>query len=273
MSTTRPSERPSPAPGTPESAHQGRRAGLLGVVVPNSGMHWSLLIAGTAGAVAFNATYLIDGALRHGYDSLSQPVSALSLGPGGAVQVINFIAFGILGCLTAFAWRPTLAGGLGAVWYPRLAVLAGLAMICTGVFALDPGKGYPPGIPAPAYPSAHAQVHNVASYISLTVTVAGLLILARRFAREPQWRGWAPAALAAAVLMMVFLAVFGVLIAHDGPGGIFEKLASLTPTLFGVALTGRLIARHDARITPPARLAAAGSTAPASTTSKAAGTP
>ena len=178
--------------------------------------------------MAFNATCLIDGVFRHAYDQFSQPVSALGLGPGGAVQVVNFIASGILGCLTAFAWRPTLAGGLGAVWYPRLAVLAGLAMICPGIFTLDPGKGYPPGIPAPAHPGVHSQVHDVASYISLTVTVAGLIILARRLAREPQWRGWAPAALSAAVLMMVFLAVFGVLIAHGGPGGIVEKLASLT---------------------------------------------
>jgi hypothetical protein len=272
MSTALPPEHSSPGSRVPESGHPVRKTSLLGVVVANSGMHWSLLIAGVAGAVTFNATYFVEGALRHGYDWLSQPVSALSLGPGGAVQVVNFIAFGILGCLTAFAWRPTLEGGLGAVWYPRLAVLGGLAMICTGIFALDPGKGYPPGVPAPAHPSAHAQVHNVASYVSLTVTVAGLVILARRFAREPQWRGWAPAALAAAVLMMVFLAVFGVLIAHGGPGGIFEKLASLTPTLFGVALVGRLIARHDARITPPTRLATAGLTAPAGTSGNVAGT-
>jgi hypothetical protein len=269
MSTILPSERPCPAPRIPEDGRHGRKAGLLGIVVPNSQVHWSLLIAGVAGAVAFNATYLIDGALRHGYDQLSQPVSALSLGPGGTVQVVNFIAFGIVSCLTAFAWRPTLADGLGAVWYPRLAVLAGLAMICTGIFTLDPGKGYPPGIPAPAHPSAHAQAHNVASYISLTVTVAGLVILVRRFAREPQWRGWTPAALAAAVLMMVFLAVFGILIARGGPGGIFEKLASLTPTLFGIALTGRLIVRHNARITPPPRPVAAILVAHADTSTKA----
>lgn len=271
MSTALPSEHPSPAPATPGRGRYARGTGLLGVVAPNSRVHWALLITGVAGAVAFNATYLIDGALRHGYDQLSQPVSALSLGPGGAVQVINFIAFGIVGCVTALAWRPTLDGGIGAVWYPRLAVLAGLAMICTGIFTLDPGKGYPPGIAAPAHPSVHAQVHNVASYVSLTVTVAGLLILARRFAREPTWRGWAPAALAAAVLMMVFLAVFGVLIARGGPGGIFEKLASLTPTLFGVAFVGRLIARRDARITPSARLAAAGATSAAGTSSTATG--
>jgi len=49
MSTTLPSERPSPVPGTPEGGHYGRKAGLLGVVEPNSQMHWSLLIAGVAG--------------------------------------------------------------------------------------------------------------------------------------------------------------------------------------------------------------------------------
>ncbi len=220
-----------------------------GVVTANSRTHWSLLIAGLAGAVAFNATYLIDGATRPGYDWLSQPVSALSLGPGGTVQVVNFIAFGTLGCITALAWRLTLTGGIGETWYPRLAVLAGLAMICTGIFTLDPAHGYPPGSPVPAHPSVHAQVHNIASYISLTATVAGLIILARRFSREPGWRGWVPLALAAAVLMMIFLAAFGILIAHNGPGGIFEKLASLAPTVFGIALTIRLIARRDARIT------------------------
>ncbi len=58
---------------------------------------------------------------RPGYDWLSQPVSALSLGPGGTVQVVNFIAFGTLGCITALAWRLTLTGGIGETWYPRLA--------------------------------------------------------------------------------------------------------------------------------------------------------
>ena len=48
--------------------------------------------------------------------------------------------------------------------------------------------------------------------------------------------------------MMVFLAVFGILTAQHGPGGIFEKLASLTPSLLGIALAGRLFLQRDARI-------------------------
>jgi heme A synthase len=199
--------------------------------------------------VLFNLTYLIAGWLRPGYDWIRQPMSALSLGPGGAVQATNFLIFGAIGVVTAFAWRATLGSGLGATWYPRLRVAAGLAMICGGVFSQDPGNGYPVGIAVPAQPSTHAIVHNLVSFVSLTITVAELLILARRFAREPQWRRWATFAIVAGVLMMGFLATFGTLAGTHGSGGVFEKLASATPTIFGIAIVIRLFASRDARIT------------------------
>jgi hypothetical protein len=222
----------------------------LGWVTPNSRLHWSLLALGVVGSVVFNLTYLIDGWLRPGYDWIRQPMSALSLGPGGAVQVINFVTFGAIGVVTAFAWRPSLGSGVGAIWYPRLRVIAGLAMICAGVFSQDPGQGYPVGAAAPAQPSVHATVHTLVSFVSLTLVIAELLILARRFAREPQWRGWAALAIVAGVMMMGFLATFGSL-AGNGSGGIFEKAASATPTIFGLAIAVRLFARRDARITAP----------------------
>lgn len=205
------------------------------------------------GAVGFNLTLLIDGALRPGYDALQQPMSALSLGPGGWVQVANFIAYGLLGCATALAMRPTLAPGIGAAWYPRLRVAVGLAMVGAGVFTQDPDRGFPVGALVPTHPTVHAQLHLLMSYISLTTIVAELLILGRRFAHEPRWRGWATAAWASGALMMAFLAAFGVAMAGGGPGGLFEKLASLTPTLFGIAFTMRLLRNHDARVSPPAR--------------------
>jgi hypothetical protein len=231
-----------PAPG---------RRGALGLVRANSPAHWALLVTGLAGSVLFNLTWFVDGLIRSGYDPVVQPVSALSLGPGGWVQVANFAVFGAVGVITAPAWRPTLAGGTGAVWYPRVAVLAGAATIGAAVFSQDPALGYPPGAIAPLHPSAHAQVHNVVAYISLIATIAQLVILARRFRREPRWRGWAAAALVTACLMVGFLAAFGILISHGGPGGTFEKLASLSATVFGISLISRLIARRDARISAP----------------------
>jgi hypothetical protein len=216
-------------------------------VTPNSRTHWVLLVIGVVTSLAFNLTYLVDGWIRPGYDWIAQPMSALSLGPGGAVQVMNFLVFGMAGVVTAFAWRPTLAPGLGAVWYPRLRVVAGLALIGAGLFSQDPGNGFPVGVPAPAHPSTHATIHNLVSFVSLTLVVAELLILARRFAREPQWRGWATGAVLVAMAMMGFLATFGTLVGTHASGGIFEKLASMTPTLFGVAIAVRLFLRRDAR--------------------------
>jgi hypothetical protein len=252
MSTSSAADLPEPASGANRTRPQ-EGGGFLGRVAPNSALHWALLITGLVVSVAFNATYVIDGLLRPGYDSVKQPMSALSLGPGGWVQTANFIVFGLVGCATAFAWRPTLTPGLGAVWYPRLRILSGLALICAGVFPQDPGGGYPAAALAPATPSVHAVVHNLVSYVSLTTIVAELIILGRRFAREPRWRAWSPAALAAAALMMGLLAAFGALVAHDGPAGVFEKLASATPTLLGVAVTGRLLAEREATIAAPGR--------------------
>lgn len=223
-------------------------AGRLSLVTPNSRVHWGLLVLGVAGAVAFNATVFVDGALRAGYDWLRQPMSALSLGAGGAVQITNFIAFGVLTCLTAPAWRATLAPGRGHRRYPRLRLVAGLAMVGAGLFPQDPALGFPLGASAPAHPSWHAQLHLVMAITSLVANFGELLVLSRRLAGEPRWRGWDRAALASGVLMAVFLAAFGFLTAQHSYGGIFEKLASLAPTLFGIALTLRLVINRDARI-------------------------
>ena len=217
-------------------------------VTPNSRTHWTLLAIGVIGSVAFTTTYLVEGALRPGYDWLRQPISALSLGPGGTLQSVSFVLFGVSGCLAAPAWRATLAGGRGHLWYPRLKVLAGLALIAAGLFDQDAGQGYPVGSDQPAHPSLHATVHNLASVVSLVTIVAQLVILGQRFAREPRWRAWAPAAFTVAVLMMASLAAFGALTALHGPGGIFEKLAGSIPAALGIAVTARLVARRDARI-------------------------
>jgi uncharacterized protein DUF998 len=225
-----------------------RPAGLLSRVTPNSRTHWVLLTVGAAGSVIFGLTYLTEGLLRPGYDSVTQPMSALSLGPGGWLQITNFVVFGLTGIVTAPAWRATLTPGLGATWYPRLRVLIGLAMISAGLFTQDPGLGYPVGVTAPAHPSSHATVHNLGAYVSLTLTVAELSILSVRFAREPRWRAWSPLMVSGAVVMMALLATFGVLISHGGPGGVFEKAASTVPTLLGLAIFVRLAVRRDARV-------------------------
>lgn len=211
---------------------------------PGSRAHRMLLSTGLVGSVVFTGTFVIDGALRPGYGSLRQPMSALSLGAGGWVQVANFIVFGALTCCSAVGWRITLAAGVGAMWYPRLKVLAGFALITTGVFSQDPGAGFPPGVAAPASASVHAQIHNVAAVLSMVATIAALFVLAGRLSRESRWRGWGVCAAVTAVAMMTFLAAFGSPLEHAELGGMFEKLASIAASIFGVALVGRLLLQH-----------------------------
>lgn len=232
-------------------------------VVPNSRTHRLLLAAGLLGSVLFNLAFLLDGLLRSGYDSLRQPISALSLGPGGWVQSSNFIVFGALSCVSALGWRATLTSGSGARSYPALTVVSGLALIAAGIFSQDPALGFPHGVQSPAHPSVHSQIHNVVSVASLLATIAGLLVLAYRFHHEPRWKGWSRAAVLAAALMIGFIAAFGAT-DNGGLGGMFEKLATITALVFMVALIGRLLSR-DARIfQPPASRPENKTTPPAS---------
>ena len=66
-----------------------------------SPLTFGLVSCGGIGAFLFTVTYLIEGFTRPGYDAWQQPISALSLGPGGWVQQVNFVVFGVLMVLSA----------------------------------------------------------------------------------------------------------------------------------------------------------------------------
>ena len=107
---------------------------------------WVLLLwltFGLAGAVLFTTTYLIEGAIRPGYNAWQQAISALSLGPGGWVQQANFVVFGICTLCIAFAWRKVLKGSVYAIVYPIIRVIESLALIMVGFFSQNPTLGYP----------------------------------------------------------------------------------------------------------------------------------
>ncbi|MBE1484431.1 putative membrane protein [Plantactinospora soyae] len=66
-------------------------------------MSWSthrltrtLLGCGAVAPGLFILVFLVDGATRAGYDPTYHPVSALSLGPRGWIQITNFVLTGLL---------------------------------------------------------------------------------------------------------------------------------------------------------------------------------
>ncbi len=154
-----------------------------------------LLAAGVVGPVLFVIVLLVEGATRPGYSAWRNFGSELSLSSQGWEQVANFYLCGLLCIAFAFGLRRALRIGRGATWSPILIALFGLSLIGAGIFTTDPSLGYPPGIPTPYVPfmrqSMHAVIHGFAGLAAFASLAAACFVLARRFAGNPAWRGWA----------------------------------------------------------------------------------
>lgn len=82
----------------------------------------------------FMTTACAEGAQRPDYDAWHQAVSALSLGPGGWIQMLNFLVFGAIVLSTVPVWRQILVGGRGAAAFPALRHSLVRASFCVGAF-------------------------------------------------------------------------------------------------------------------------------------------
>ena len=249
---------PGPTTACRTVARRTARAGLDGRAL--AVWAWLLLAAGTAGGLAFTGAYLAEGATRAGYRALAQPISALSLGPGGWMQQLNFVIFGVLVCLSAAGWRAALAPGRGAVAFPVLHAVAGVGLVMDGLFTQDPSGGYPPGARA-AVPTVHGQLHTLFAVITITALAGGCFVLAARFAAEPAWRRWAAVAAAAGVATVVFIAAFGAAGGHGGLAGLWERAAGGATSVLSVAVLARLAVTSRPGARSPRRSAAAGTLA------------
>jgi hypothetical protein len=123
---------------------------------------------------------------------MHQPLSLLSLGAAGWVQIANFVVAGLLSCAFAAGLSRVLTTGPGSTWGSRLIALFGIGLVAGGVFTPDPALGYPVGTPD-AIPQSftwHGMVHAVAPPLAFTALVLAALVMARRF-RTAGRRGWA----------------------------------------------------------------------------------
>ena len=209
--------------------------------VPRALLLW-LLICGTMGPVLFDAVYLIEGVTRPGYDGWQQAISTLSLGPGGWIQQANFICLGVITLGVAVAWRRILKGGVCATWYPILRGIEGFSLIMIGFFSTDPAPGYPPGtVPTVPFTTVHGVIHFSFTFMIIAAMMGGLFVIARRFWGDPNWRGWVSYSVASAVLINVFIVLFGVANTHHFEyAGVFERLATNVEAIWSLVVLARL---------------------------------
>ena len=129
---------------------------------------------------------------REGFEITRHPLSMLSLGDLGWVQITNFIVTGILVLLAAIALRRLAEADKRL---RRGAFLIGLYAVCVivgGIFVTDPSLGFPPGTPD-VYPetfSSHALVHFIAGQIAFLSLIVASFVYGKYFAVN-QMRKWA----------------------------------------------------------------------------------
>ncbi|MEU5879368.1 DUF998 domain-containing protein [Spirillospora sp. NPDC047279] len=175
----------------------------------------ALLACGVVAGPLFVLLIVGQATTRDGFDPRRHPLSMLSLGDHGWIQIINFLISGLLVVASAAGLRRALqAGTPGRTWGTWLIGMYGASLIWAGLFPTDPAEGYPPGSPdgGPVQVSWHGALHNLAPVgMGLALSVA-CLVFARRFARDGQ-RGWAVySVLAPAAYLVLGFAAFP---AHD----------------------------------------------------------
>ncbi|WP_082801720.1 DUF998 domain-containing protein [Herbidospora cretacea] len=138
-----------------------------------------LLCAAVAGPL-WSAVSLAQAATREGFDLTRHPLSLLSTGSPGWVQIANFVVAGLLMLAGAAGFRRVTDGA----WLPRLVGVSGLGMIAAGVLVMEPGDGFPAGTPAgPGTLGVSGIGHMAAGSITFAALIAACYVLGRRFSR------------------------------------------------------------------------------------------
>ena len=146
----------------------------------------ALVVAGATAGPLFVVVAWVQVVTREGFDLSRHPLSLLSLGDRGWVQIANFVVAGVLMLAFAVGSRRSLGDGPGRVWAPVLFALYGVGLVLGGAFTADPALGFPVGTPD-GYPTEwtfHGAVHAFAAPLAFLALVAVTWVVARRLAWE-----------------------------------------------------------------------------------------
>jgi hypothetical protein len=141
------------------------------------------LLCGVALCVWFYLIVIVQMVTRAGFDIRIHPLSLLSLGDEGFIQIFNFITTGALAICCATGMRKVMRGSRGGTWGPLLISTFGIGMVIAGIFPPDPFFGFPPGSSTapPGQMSAHAVGHGVGFFVAFVSLISTCGVFARRY--------------------------------------------------------------------------------------------
>jgi hypothetical membrane protein len=202
--------------------------------------------AGIVGPALFTASFLgLEVVLGPRYDRVSEVVSALEAGPYGWVQQINFVVFGILTIVFAVGLHRGIAGTRLGVAGPALIFVSGVALVLAAAFPFQEDA---------AGAAAETLGHTVAGVMFFSTSALALVVLSRRMAHDPRWRGLSGYTVAAGVLAVAGFLVFGrLVIPDDAPLHAYAGLAQRALILLLVFPCRTVLALRLLRITSARR--------------------
>lgn len=184
-----------------------------------------LLWCGVIGGPLFIVVFLVEGALRPGYNAMRAPVSALALGERGWVQRANFMVTGLLMLACALGLPSALQPYGGSFWGPLLIGSYAIGLIGAGVFVTDVTGDREE--PAPTKRDAPAVLHDLFSLVVFLSLFAACFVFARLFAASGAF-GWAAYSVVSGILFGVGFVLFARGFAGAGNlapiGGLLQRL-------------------------------------------------
>ena len=170
-----------------------------------------LLWCGVVGGPLFVVVFLVNDRIRDNYDPVRDFVSEAAIGPGGWVQIVNFLVTGSL--FVAFG-----AGLSRAVsrWTGWLVIAFGAVLALSGVFVTDPAPH--------TVRTGHGIAHDVAGFLIFLVLMPAAAFVAARWQPAPAGgaRAWRWGSRAVGVAVPVLFVLGGGI---ETATGVFQRLA------------------------------------------------
>ena len=180
-----------------------------------------------SGSVLAGPIYIIVGIAqvltRDGFDITRHPLSMMSLGNLGWIQIANFIITGLLVIGGAIGLRRVAQADKRLKRGALLLGIYGLGVLGGGIFVTDPALGFPPGTPD-TYPqtmSWHGLLHFIFGQIGFLALIVASFVYARYFAKSGL-SGWAIFSAFTGILFL--FAIMATVATAGGAGSVWALL-------------------------------------------------
>jgi len=188
----------------------------------------ALFICGAIAGPLFISAVLMEGATRTDYNSFRYPLSSLSIGELGWMQIANFILTGILLLIFSIGSKQIFNSSKRKFRGHLFIMLVGIGLIGAGICSTDPVYGYPPDKPLMlAQFTVRGHLHDAFSMLVFICLPAGCFVFRKRFitAGENGWANYSAISGFAIIVTFVLAAMgFKQLPGFADYAGLFQRL-------------------------------------------------